>query len=371
MSELKFLIVEDSKMDQTFYKRSLSKDAKFSYQTLFADNGKEARELFKEKELHFLLLDFMLPDANGLDLLEEFRKLHPNTPVVMSTGKGDEEVIVEAMKKGADDYLVKGSYSPEKLLETVHHAIDKRKYLHQFELAQMNLEKTNSELNQSILQMNDFVSVVSHDLKAPLATSITILESILEGDFGEINPKQEKFLLMIREQIQNSNQLIYGLLDLSKFEDKNLKKKNIPVNLLLEEAIDTFYFDHNSKNIQFGEFENWKFRVFGEKQLLSQMLKNLIGNAIKYAPKKGSIQFSFQDGDENFSELSIYNQGPVVPDQEIDHIFRRFQQGEKPKEGHGIGLFFCKKIMDLHRGEIFAEKGRKEGFNIIVKIPKE
>ena len=136
------LIIDDCLEDRETYRRYLTRDKNCNYTILEAELGSEGLELWRNHQLDGVLLDYLLPDINGVEFLEELReetKLN-NFPVVMLTGQGDESIAVKAMKAGASDYIIKGKTTPEELRLAVNSAIDKFNLRAQLRKSQDRLE---------------------------------------------------------------------------------------------------------------------------------------------------------------------------------------------------------------------------------------
>jgi CheY-like chemotaxis protein len=117
--DLRILYVEDDPNDQAILRRSLDKNLKIKFNLVTANNGSQGLSTIKERKLDLLLLDYRLPDMTGLDFLDEMRKEHYDTDVILITGQGNERVAVEAMKRGANDYVTKEEISSEHFADSV------------------------------------------------------------------------------------------------------------------------------------------------------------------------------------------------------------------------------------------------------------
>lgn len=182
------LIVDDCLEDRETYRRYLTRDKNYDYIILEAELGSEGLELWQNNRLDGVLLDYLLPDSNGIEFLEELQKETQltNFPVVMMTGQGDESIAVKAMKAGASDYIIKAKITPEELRLAVNSAIDKfnlraqlRKSQDRLELALDTAVMGTWEWN---LQQNTFVcsQLLAQVLDIPENACLTTYQSFLE-----------------------------------------------------------------------------------------------------------------------------------------------------------------------------------------------
>ncbi len=123
--KLSILVIDDNPEDIVTYKRLLLKSMDYSFLILVADSGAGGLKLFEEKDVDCILLDYRLPDADGLELLEHMAS--KNKPIIFLTGHGNETIAVEAMKKGATDYLIKGHLDSESLIRSIRYSIRQKK----------------------------------------------------------------------------------------------------------------------------------------------------------------------------------------------------------------------------------------------------
>jgi CheY-like chemotaxis protein len=152
---LKILIVDDSPEDREAYKRILNKNEYCSYQFTEAETVADAVDVLHNQTPDCILLDYQLPDGDGLELLEELAA-KPGTsqvPVIFLTGQGSEEVAVQAMKQGAQDYLVKNTLSPNILYRTIHSAIERTELQRTISKQQEEKDKLIAELKEALAQV--------------------------------------------------------------------------------------------------------------------------------------------------------------------------------------------------------------------------
>jgi signal transduction histidine kinase len=233
--------------------------------------------------------------------------------------------------------------------------------------------KDNSNKNDEGL---DFISIAVHQLRAPLISMKWIAELLLKGEAGELNPEQKEFLTDLYKSVINMNQLVNHLLSVAKIESNQLMMRNgeINPNEVLEEVLlelEPLLQDRNqSLSLKKGELPILKI----DRGILSQILKNLLTNSIKYTPKKGKIEVEFSFNKKEKEVLfSVRDNGMGIPKSEQAKIFQRFfrasNAAKSDNEGTGLGLYIVKKFVDMLAGEIWFESEEGKGTTFYLTLP--
>ena len=219
---------------------------------------------------------------------------------------------------------------------------------------------------------SDFVANVVHELRTPLTIIKGNLDNIDQGFAGEVQPQQKEILADIFRVINRLSRLVNDLLDLSKIESgkMELNKENLDIVSLARDTIKTFETLAASKNIcLIKEFPDKAVNVDVDRDKLTQVFINLMGNAIKFTDKGNVIVRIIELQGE--VEVEVQDTGPGIPHDQVDKIFDKFTRvvAEK-KEGTGLGLPIAKDIIILHKGRIRVESESGKGSRFIFIIPK-
>ncbi|MGN1051115.1 MAG: ATP-binding protein [Acutalibacteraceae bacterium] len=218
-----------------------------------------------------------------------------------------------------------------------------------------------------------FIANVSHELKTPMTTISGFIDGILDGT---IPPNMEKgYLRIVSKEIERLNRLVSSMLSLSRIDNGSLKiypKKfdllPVVVNILL-----LFEPTISEKNIHIKGLDKVNsFPVKGDKDLLHQVIYNLVENAVKFTPEKGDIAFNFTKNDKN-DIISISNTGVGIKKDDLRFIFDKFYKTDKSrskdKKGMGLGLYIVRQIVRLHGGEITASSKENGPTVFTVALP--
>lgn len=221
---------------------------------------------------------------------------------------------------------------------------------------------------------DEFVGIVTHELRSPMQVIQESMSQLEEGLLGEINEKQRQFLRMNLGSIRRLVRLVNDLLDIAKIEagKVHLKKESFDLVELAREIVEVFRHRIESKGLEVRVIpEDRPVPVFADRDRMHQMLSNLIGNALKFT-EKGFIEVSIT-ARENAVECSIADSGCGILAKDLPRMFGKFQQfkispsGEK---GSGLGLAICKAIVEAHDGKIWVASRPEQGTIFTFILPK-
>ena len=222
-------------------------------------------------------------------------------------------------------------------------------------------------------RLSVFYSTVSHELRTPL-TSIKAALGLLEGGVaGELSPKAMQLVNVGREESDRLVRLINDILDVKKMEDDSFELYVAEVDLpkLIENSVAGLEAMAGQSKVKIKTSVDMPSVVCGDRDRLTQVLYNLIANAIKYSPENGTVYVKAERMND-VMRISVTDEGCGIPEDQVHLLFGMFQQlkGEHaPKPGTGLGLAICKKIVELHNGKIGIESGVNEGSTFWFELP--
>lgn len=236
--------------------------------------------------------------------------------------------------------------------------------LHQDITEQRNLEELRQE----------FVGMLSHDLRNPLSAVIATLDLALDGSLGPLNNDQRQFLGNAMNDSRRMLEMLNDFLDGYKYDAVELKleKTEFDISQLVARAIDDFSPLASERQIQLSQEEPAVHMVVGDEGKLNRVVSNLISNAIKFTPRGGRVTLRVQRH-PRATEVSVTDTGEGIPEDEREKIFEKFYQVEKRrlgrKAGTGLGLPLCKKVVEAHGGAIWVESTPGQGSRFAFTIP--
>ncbi|ACB53242.1 two-component sensor histidine kinase [Crocosphaera subtropica ATCC 51142] len=217
----------------------------------------------------------------------------------------------------------------------------------------------------------DFVSTLTHDLKTPLLGAIETLKSFQLGLFGQVTPKQQKILEMMRHSHQSTLQLVETVLDIYRNDNEGLKLQKEPINLkeLLEEIVATLTDFALSRRIHLN-LTGENLWVEGDRFQLKRVFVNLLSNAINHSTRGSNVEILLQSkGDKQ--EVLFLDNGLGISPEDIPQLFERFYQSHHNRQtkGSGLGLYLSRQIIEAHQGKIWAENRSSQGAIFGCRLP--
>ncbi len=235
-----------------------------------------------------------------------------------------------------------------------------------------------SEQRRLEQRKDEFVSMVSHELRTPLTSVTGALDLVLNHITGDINDRQRRYLEMARESTDRLNAMVDDLLDLSKFARGRMKMSFEITHLdeLTRRCVEKYgaAFAERKLSVDFDCAEGSDYKVLVDPNRITQVLNNLLTNAVKFTPQGGRVKVSLNaaEGIDGFAAISVWNSGEPIAEADLERIFDRFEQArsERTKNiaGTGLGLSICRSIIEGHGGRVWAEPC-PDGARFVVVLP--
>lgn len=400
--ERRLLIVDDNAIDRRSWMRFLRLSHKHDYVFLEAETGKEAAELFKASAVDCVLLDYRLPDMDGVEVLEEFAAASDRAelPVVMLTGQGNEAVAVEAMKRGAQDYIVKAEVNYESLDRAITNAIEKVSLQEMLRSAQERIEEHGREIgrlnmelraeldervtelarlhiesvrNERMVVLGQLAGGVAHELNNPIMGIINHIQYAL----AKLPPDQGVPRQALEAGLEYSRRCAEIIRDLLLHARRGTSVY-MPegVSATIASAVDLALRDANER-IEEGGVRVELVGLVGvpdvalDESALRQVILNLVRNAcdaMEDAPTRILRFTASHDGPE--VTLRIGDSGCGIDEVVLDRVFDPFFTTKKVGSGSGLGLGLCKRIVENSNGRIEVDSTSSEGTEIAIVMPK-
>jgi signal transduction histidine kinase len=322
-------------------------------------------EYLAANTVNAVLLDLGLPDANGIAALRELHTVAPRAPLLVLTGRDDEELALQALQEGAQDYLVKGQIDPPTLIRALRHAIER-----------MRMQVQTEQVRRLQLQLRDeFISTVSHELRTPLTSIRGGLGLIEAGALGKLPQKAEA---MVRIALRNSERLggiINDILDVERMKSGALQMRieDVPVRELLQQAIAVNLAYGAKYQIRF-ELEEIRadIEVAADSGRLLQVMANLLSNAAKFSFAGGVVQVRAIDQGA-YVRFEVEDHGGGIPEGFRNRVFERFAQADSSAPRHfggtGLGLSITRRLLEAMGGSIGFTTLTDQGTTFYFELP--
>lgn len=358
----RILIIDDEKAMRDSCSQVLTKSG---YNTETASDGNQGLREISRIRPDLIFVDLKMPGMSGMELLEKACEIDPNIVSVVITGYATIESAVEAMKHKAYDYLPK-PFTPDELRIITKRGLERRRLA--LESAQLQQEKETIKKN--------FITLVSHQLRSPLASMKQYFAVLHEGFAGEVSNEQKGLIEKAVMRVDDLLQLIDDWLDMSRIEAGNLTEKFEPVDLvaILTETIELMRPLAEDKRVTLkSDLPGSIYPFPGYEEGLKQAFANLIANAINYNRDAGQVSVSTKE-EKDHVVVEISDTGIGISQENLYFIFDEFFR-VKTKEtqgitGSGLGLPIVRKIIEVHNGSIkvTSELGKGSTFSVI--LPK-
>ncbi|MDH5757435.1 MAG: hybrid sensor histidine kinase/response regulator, partial [Nitrospinota bacterium] len=339
------------------------------FEVIPAESAEDALSALSESPADIIILDWMLPKMSGIELLTKLKStsMWRSIPVIMVTVKENMSDGEEGLAAGAHDFIKKPVDRVE-FLARVHAAIREKQIMER-------LENSNKELIQLCQMKDEFLSMVSHDIRTPLNSIVGFADFLLEAKMGELNEKQARMVDVIKKSARTQLSLVENLLEVARLNSGRvvLKLRKADLTGIAQECFDGILPNAEKKDINFifsasGEV----VPVMVDDQRISQVANNLISNALKFTPRGGRVEVAvFRE--PTGGVLCVRDSGPGIPDEERHKLFNRFEQtrikSTSGESGFGLGLAIVKNIVDMHNGRVWVESRAGQGAEFFVLLP--
>ena len=369
MGKLKLLVVDDEPGIRSGVTRILENfsvsypfmDEDFDFDVKEAATGEEAIEILEETTPDIVLLDNKLPGIQGIDVLEYINKRQLDVVVVMITSYASLDLAVKATKQGAYDFVPK-PFTPKEIRASVE-TITKQLFLRRM------TQKMNIEGRQIRFQ---FLSVLSHELKAPINAVEGYLRMMQEKKAGEKIDDYHDMIDRALFRVQGMRNLILDLLDFTRIESgkKSRKVEDVLLCEIARQSIEAFQPFSIQKDIDVYLNCSEKILMKADRQEMEIIFNNLISNAIKYNKQGGRVDVNLRREGSKVV-VTVEDTGIGMKPEDIENLFKDFvrikSEQTKNISGTGLGLSIIKKLLDLYKADITVDStpGKGSCFKVI------
>ncbi len=376
MTDLKVLLVEDSEQDAELILRELRKGG-YSPESIRVQTRDEMQKaLWRPWDI--VLCDHSLPGFDSVEALSLVRGRDPNLPFIIVSGHIGEDAAVDAMRSGANDYIMKGNL--KRLVPAIQRELREAQLKREREKTQKELKAKEEELRRREEELrvareveklkDEFVGMVSHELKNPLTVIIGALRTAVDKRI----PRKEAWGL-IKDAIESADSLaaiIDNLLELSRSQNSRLalNLEDCDVAEIARKVVTKLEGKSSAHKliVSAGDLP----RVRGDPVRIERILYNLVDNAIKYSPEGGEVRVTLSTADGALV-VAVSDQGLGISKEDQQRLFRHFERlgnyGGHVIEGTGLGLRVCQILTEAHGGRIWVDSEPGKGSTFFFSLP--
>jgi signal transduction histidine kinase len=371
MEKLKLLVVDDEQPMREGVIRALRKytvslpyaEEDYGFELSEAGSGEEALELIEKAPPDLLLLDYKLPGIKGLDVLDHITRRQLDILTVMITAYASLETAVSATRYGAYDFLAK-PFTPEELRSAVHKATK-----------HLVLSRLARRLSEEKRRMRfQFISVLAHELKSPLAAVEGYLRIIQAKSAGETLAAYDTMVNRSITRLEGMRKMILDILDLTRIESGQKKREMTEVDLreAAQAAVDTALPSAQERGVTIELHAPDRAPLLVDRGEMDIIFNNLVSNAVKYNRPNGRVDLTIETGDE-LATIACRDTGIGMTETEVQQIFREFVRIKNARTknilGSGLGLSTVKKLAtEFYGGDVRVDSEPNVGSTFTVTL---
>jgi signal transduction histidine kinase len=328
-----------------------------------AEDGTSGLKLVNELQPDLVFIDLKMPGIQGIEVLERITESNPTIVSIVITGYATVTSAVEAMKKGAYDFLPK-PFTPDEFRLITKRGLERRRLM----VETIALRKEKEMLREN------FAAIVSHEVKSPLGAIQQNLFALNAELSGVINENQQARLDRMKSRIDDLLKLINSWLRVMSINIAKISENFSPISItsVISKSIEIIEPQAIRKDIQIvTSIDESMELIEGEEVSFQEALVNIIGNAIKYSYPGGKISIKAKQINEHIL-ITISDTGVGIPKDELPYVlvdFFRGKSGEEIEDSHGLGLTLSRRIIEAHKGTISVESNQGEGTTFYINVP--
>lgn len=368
------LIVDDTLLNLRLLSHVLENGG---YKHIKAQNGKEAIELAESKKPDLILMDIMMPGMDGFEAVHKIKSKDglEDIPVIFLSALTETDDKVQAFQYGGVDYITK-PFQKEETLARINTHLKIRNLQKQLNDRIDVLKDREVELSRLNKKKDDLVRMVSHDIKNPLTGIIGLVK--LMRDTDDITPEERKHMLSVIENSGNDLlNMVHEVLDRESKKDvpESLDLADIEIVKLVERVISMNKAKAMLKGIELvHNVEPDGLRATLDQNKIEIVINNLVSNALKFTPSRGSISLSVNQNDKkDLILIEVKDSGIGIPESMRDDLFENemkySRKGTGGEAGTGLGLDIVHLYVSLHNGAIRVESEENVGTSFFIKLP--
>lgn len=382
-SDLRVLIVEDSAKDAQLIELLLRRGG-FAASTRRVDSAETLRVAMQEDSWDLIISDYEMPGFTGLDALSEARERDADIPFIILSGVIDPITAVEAMRMGAQDYVMKGDTA--RLIPAIQRELREAKVRRECAAEHKRVEELQRQLEAEKLVVDElhkvdqirsqFVEMVTHELRTPMATIGSGVDLVLDGLAGAVAEKQREILQMVKRNIDRFAALLTDVVSYSRVQagQHTLERSTFVLRSVVTHVVSSTEAGAAKKQISLAANVPDGLSVFADPEGVACVLRHLLTNAVIHNPPGTHIVVTATNGDEDFAGVSVCDNGQGIAEEATNKLFTPFYQVQRRVgagyQGTGLGLAICRGLVHQMGGTIRVHSLPEKGSTFTFTLPK-
>lgn len=382
--EIKVLLVEEGAADEHITRMLAEISEPVIFKVGTAANLEEARERLNNYSFDVIVLYLAGIGKLNFATVRKLRDNYEHVAIVVVTESYDEETGVEAIKNGADDYLIRGRIFRDILIRTIRYAVERKKEQRRTEeilkaevaerkqieevLEGLNkqLAETVQKLSESNRSLHEFAHIIAHDLKAPLRAIGTLADWIFCDYHDKLDEQGREKTRLLAARARRMSDIVDSILRYTEIKTA-VSNQEVDLGQLVQSIVENIATPEDV-NIKISKLPS----LVCEKIRIAQVFENLLMNAVKFMNRTdGQIEVTCSE-DEDSWKFCVADDGPGIEEKYFDRIFKVFQTltPRDEVEGAGIGLAVVKRIVEMYGGRVWVESTVGRGSKFFFTLPK-
>ena len=361
------LVVDDNEVNRDILSRRLKREG---HTVTEAGDGRQALEAINANSFDLVLLDIMMPEVDGYQVLEQLKgdDTQRHVPVIMLSALDEIDSAVRCIGVGAEDYIPK-PFNPVLLKARVDACLEKKR-LHDQEVSYRR------QLEEVSLAKSLILSTVSHELKTPLTSIISQVYLLLKRRerVGPLNERQEGHMETIQRNSLRLKALIDDLLEISRIESGSLELtiKEFELQQEIEDVIEGMRGQISERQLSVALDVPSGLKIAGDSLRFTQIITNLLSNACKYSPVGSTASITVTEKQGGI-RVDVSDTGIGMSEFDLSKLFCKFFRADnsftREVSGTGLGLFITRHLVEAHGGEIWVESEEGKGTTFSFTLP--
>lgn len=351
------LIVDDQEENLRLVGTVLSM---MNYDIILASSAEQAFKRLASRLPDLILLDVLMPEIDGLSTCRQI-KAEPkwaDIPVIFLSAADDKNLIVQALEAGGVDYVTK-PFNMAELVSRVR--------------TQLSLKQARDQLRILAEDKDEILGILAHDLKNTLA-GMKLSAALLQGRSGDLPPRCMALVDNIANSTERMLSFVKEFLANQHAERLQLKKQTLNLGDFVTLLTANHQTAAQAKRITLvSQIPGTAVQVEGDREAMTQVLENLVSNALKFTPQGGNVEVIVEPPLAGMAKCIVKDTGPGFTEQDRGKMFRRYGRlsarptGDEPSTG--LGLSIVKRLLDAMGGSIVLAEGGSPGAEFIVSLP--